>query len=186
MHDELGTYNTQGIATIGMENAVSGLTHRHKRSLPLAHLHSAVLLEPGIVVGEIFCANLLAHAVRGPFLGDTALVPQLHDFDAAVNGGLILVFLFLVGVYMIKGIRTGTSQHRVQRALLTGACAAAGTGILLYTCERRFTPGLVLLLLISIIVPLRSMIRMQQQRRTTLLLGRYRTQAHFRDLYGDC
>jgi len=182
MHDELNTHSTHDIAPIGMENAVSGLTRSYERSLPLAHTRSAVLLEPGIVVGEVFSANLLAHTIRGPLLGDTALIPQLHDFDAAVNGGLVLVFLLLVGVYMIKGIRTGTSQHRVQRALLTGVCAAAGTGVLLYTCEWRFTPGLVLLLLISIIVPLRSMIRIQHQRRTTLLLGRYGTYAHSRDL----
>lgn len=64
--------------------------------------------------------------------------------------------------------------------LLAGARAAAN-GQTVYS-EGRFHPGMALL---ALILPLRSMIGMQQRRRTTLLLSRYATQAHSQELAID-
>ena len=186
MYDELGTYSTQGGATIGVENAVSGLTRRHKRSLPLARIRDAVLLEPGIVVGEVYCADAIFRIIRNSIVGpDDIMLVDSRNFSAALNGTMLVALLLLLAIYMVVSNRKDTSRSRVRRAFLAGAGAAAGNGIVMYTCEGAFAYGMALLALISLILPVRSVIKMRQRRRTTLLLSRYAGQAHLQELALD-
>ena len=185
MHDELGTYSTQGIATIGLENAVSGLA-RHRRSLPLARIRDAVLLEPGIVVGEVYCADAVFRIIRNSIVGPNAIMlVDSRNFSAVLNGAMLVALVLLLGTYMVIGNHTNTSRRRVQRAFLAGAGAAAGNGVIMYTCEGTFAYGMALLALISLTLPMRSMIGMRQRRRTTLFLNRHAGQAHLQELAID-
>jgi len=178
MHDELNTYSTQGVAMVGLENAVSGLTRHHKGSSPLANIRDAVLLEPGMIVGEVFWATFFAAKGRHFVVANTVL----PDFVATIDGALAILLLLALGVYSIASTRSSTGQRRVQRALLTGACAAIGTGVILYTEEGHFVLGTSLLFFASIALPLYSLNGMLQKRRTTRLLNQYGPQAHSQDL----
>ena len=178
MHDELGTYDTQGVATVGIENAVSGLPRSHRVGSPLANIRNALLLEPGIIVGEVFWATFFATKGRHYIVANTAA----PDFVATFDGALALLLLLALGVYSIARTHSGTGQRRIQRALLTGACAAIGTGVICYIEEGTFVLGTSLLFLASIALPLYSLNGMLQKRRTTRLLSQSGLQARSRDL----
>jgi len=164
MQEDLDLYSAQSIA---MKNAVSGLARRHKEGSPLANIRHALLLEPGIIVGEIYWATRFAAKVRH-FFGVNISVP---DFIAIIDGSFAILALLALGVYSIISTRSSTSQRRIQGALLTGACAATGTGVICYLEEGTFVLGTLLLLCVSLALPLYSINSMLQKRRTTRLLN---------------
>lgn len=178
MHDELGTYNIQDVATVGMENAVSDLTRSHKVGSPLANIRNAFLLEPGIIVGEVFWATFFATKGRHFIVANTAA----PDFVAAFDGTLAVLLLLALGVYSIARTHSGTGRRRIQRALLTGACAAIGTGVICYIEEGTFILGTSLLFFVSLALPLYSLNGMLQKRRTTRLLNQHLPQTYSQDL----
>jgi len=67
-------------------------------------------------------------------------------------------------VYSIASTKSSTSRCRIQRALLTGACAAIGTGVICYIEEGTFVLGTSLLFFVSIALPLYSLNGMLQKR----------------------
>jgi len=164
MQEDLDLYSAQGIAT---ENAVSGLTRRHEEGSPLANIRNALLLEPGIIVGEVYWATRFAAKVRHSF-GVNMAMP---DFIAVIDGSFAILALLALGVYSILSTRSSTSQRRIRRALITGACAAIGTGVICYIEGGTFVLGTLLLLLVSIALPLYSIKGMLQKRRTTRILN---------------
>ena len=113
MHDELNTYSTQGVAMVGLGNAVSGLTRRHKGGSPLANIRNALLLEPGIIVGEVFWATFFATKGRHFVVANTVA----PDFVATINGALAILLLLALVL-----------QRRIRRRVEQRAVHAAGAG----------------------------------------------------------
>jgi hypothetical protein len=113
-----------GISAAGC-NSVQGYVGP-RRSLP------TLLLRPGVVVGEVLLANLVAITANNALYPATYLyLPGQRQFAATFNAILAcaLLTLYLAQRYWSK---RGQSTLQYQKAVLAGAAMALLTGLTLY------------------------------------------------------